>query len=92
METQPGNKLSNPQGGVVTLRLRNSLQERRTLILEPWTTEYVLEPGQTVVLVAEGDLSLPLEIELFEDQMIVYAFDSVGALLSVLTPDGEKLT
>jgi hypothetical protein len=57
--------------------------------LEPWTTEVVIEPGRTVHLRAEGDPSLPLEVEFSEDRVIVYVFDSEGALLTVVDPDTE---
>jgi hypothetical protein len=65
------------------LIIRNSLPTRRTLILEPWTTEVGIEPGESVIVQAEGDLSKPLEVELYEDRIVVYSFDSEGALLTV---------
>jgi hypothetical protein len=74
----------------VKVKVKNSLSVPRTVVLEPWTTEYLLPPGRTYEILAEGDLSYPLEIELFEEQIIVYAFDSEGAMLSVFQ-DGREV-
>lgn len=77
----------DPMQAPVKVRIRNSLAVRRTLVLEPWTTEIAVEPGETVMLLAEGDTRMPLEVEFYEDRIIVYAFDSEGALLTVLAED-----
>lgn len=76
--------------GRITLRLRNSLTGPRTLILEPWTTEYTISPGRAYDIIAEGNLSLPLEVELADDAVTIYAFDSSDAMLTVLE-DGKEL-
>jgi hypothetical protein len=75
--------------GKVTLRLTNRLNEPRTLILEPWTTEYTLQAGDSIEILAEGDLSLPLEVEVDSTQWTLYSFDSKGALLTVTREPGR---
>lgn len=75
----------------VTLRLMNSLDVARTVVLEPWTGEYTLQPGRSFDIVAEGDISYPLQVELSEDRVIVYCFDSAGAQMSIFQ-DGTELT
>lgn len=81
----------NPRPGTVTLRLRNSLDAPRTVFLEPWTDEYALNPGQTCDIVAEGDLSLPLEVEVDAERIVVHCFDSKGAFMRVLSINGERV-
>jgi hypothetical protein len=76
--------------GRINLKLTNSLGTPRTVVLEPWTTEYVLAPGRTFEIVAEGDLSYSLGIELFEEQVIVHSLDSEGAMLTVFE-NGKEL-
>jgi hypothetical protein len=75
----------------VKVRLTNSLPTPRTVVLEPWTGEYTLQPGKTFDIVAEGDLEYPLAIEIIEDRLVVYAFDSAGAMLTIFA-DGKELT
>jgi hypothetical protein len=77
--------------GQVTLRLTNRLETPRKVVLEPWTGEYTLRPGKTFEIVAEGDLDHPLEVELIDEKLVVYAFDSAGAMLTIFA-DGEELT
>lgn len=77
------------QPGVVTVGLRNTLKVECTLMVEPWTTEYVLQPGKRYEIRAEGDLSLPLEIELTEEGVTFCSFDSEGALVTVLSEGAE---
>ena len=67
----------------VTLRVTNNLDTARTVVLEPWAGEYTLRPGGAFDVVAEGDINHPLQIELIEDRVIVYCFDSEGAEMSV---------
>lgn len=74
----------------VTLRLTNHLSVSRTVVLEPWTGEYTLEPGKSFDIVAEGDLTHPLVVEISEDRFVVCAFDSVGAMLTIFA-DGKEL-
>jgi len=69
--------------GRVTLRLTNQLSDWRTVVLEPWTGEYKLRSGETLDVVANGNRDLPLQIELSEDRIIVYCFDSAGAQMSI---------
>ncbi len=71
------------QSGVVTVVLKNALRSDRTLMVEPWTTEYTLQSGQRYEVRAEGDLSLPLEIELTDEGVTLCSFDSEGALVTV---------
>jgi len=74
----------------VTLRLTNSLDVARTVVLEPWTGEYTLRPGETFDIIAQGDVALPLQVELTEDRVIVYCFDSAGAEMSIFR-DGVEI-
>ncbi len=74
----------------VTLKLTNSLDRPRTVVLEPWTGEYTLRPGTCVEIVAEGSLDYPLEVELVDDRVVIYAFDSEGAMLTIFQ-DGKEL-
>lgn len=75
----------------VTLRLTNSLDAARTVVLEPWTGEYTLQPGRSFDIVAEGNIDYPLNVELSDDRVIVYCFDSAGAQMSIFQ-DGTELT
>lgn len=78
------------RNGRVTLKLTNRLNAPRVVVLEPWTGEYTLEPGMTFEIVAEGDLECPLEVEVVEDRLVVYSFDSAGALLTIFK-DGKEI-
>ena len=69
--------------GKVTLRITNRLNAPRLVVLEPWTGQYTLEPGKSFDIVAEGDLEYPLELEINDESVVVYSFDSAGALLSI---------
>ena len=77
--------------GRITLKLTNQLSDQRTVVLEPWTGEYKLRPGETLDIVANGNRDLPLQVELNEDRIIVYCFDSAGAQMSIFR-DGQELT
>lgn len=83
--------MSSNANGSITLRLTNRLDAPRTVVLEPWTGEYTLQPGKTFEIVATGDPKYPLEIEVVEDRLVVYAFDSAGAMLTIFA-DGKELT
>jgi len=74
----------------VTLQLTNNLGTARTVVLEPWTGQYTLQTGETFDIVAEGDLAYPLKVELIEDRVIVYCFDSEGAQMTIFN-DGKEL-
>lgn len=74
----------------VTLRLTNNLEAARIVVLEPWTGEYALQAGKTFDIVAEGDLDYPLHVELNDDRIVVYCFDSAGAQMSVFQ-EGKEL-
>jgi hypothetical protein len=78
------------RNGRVTLKLTNRLNAPRVVVLEPWTGEYTLEPGETFEIVAEGELECPLEVEVVEDRLVVYSFDSAGALLTIFK-DGKEI-
>jgi hypothetical protein len=73
-----------------TLRLRNSLDAARTVVLEPWTGEYRLGPGERLEIEVEGTPSTPLEIEVVDDRIVVYAFDTTDAVLTA-NRDGHQL-
>jgi len=74
----------------VALKLTNSGDAKRTVILEPWAGEYVLGPGRSYEIIAEGDLGRPLEIEFDNETVTVYSFDSEGALLTIFE-NGKEL-
>ncbi len=67
----------------VTLRLTNRCETARKLVIEPWTTEFRLQPGHTYDLVISGDLGLPLEVEFEDDELTVYTFDSANASFKI---------
>ena len=69
--------------GRVLLKITNALPHSRLLMIEPWTGEYPLAPGKTLEVLAEGDLTYPLEIEITEERFIVYGFDTTDSLLTV---------
>ncbi len=73
-----------------TLKVTNSLDTARVLMLEPWTGEYSLPPGKTLEVLAEGDLSYPLEVEIAEDRIIVHGFDTTDSMLTVFD-NGREL-
>ena len=60
-------------------------------MLEPWTGEYTLRPGTSFEIVAEGNLEYPLEVEIVEDRILVYSFDSEGAMLTIFQNGKELL-
>ncbi|MDB4952313.1 MAG: hypothetical protein JWM27_4962 [Gemmatimonadetes bacterium] len=66
----------------ITIRVTNNLSVERQVILEPWATEYCLTPGNSVDVAAAGNASFPLEVEVFENRIIVHCFDSQGATMS----------
>jgi hypothetical protein len=74
--------MSHANTGRVVIKITNSLNVSRILMLEPWTGEYDLPPGKTLDVVAEGDLRLPLEIEITDERVIIYGFDSSYSLLT----------
>jgi hypothetical protein len=76
--------------GKITLKLTNSLDRPRIVVLEPWTGEYTLRPGTSFEIVAEGNLEYPLEMEIVDDRILVYSFDSEGAMLTIFQ-DGKEL-
>ena len=71
----------------VTLKVHNELRTARTLIVEPWTTEYSLPSGKSLDVILTGDPKFPLEIHVSEEDITVHGFDSAGATMSVR--DGE---
>ena len=70
--------------------LKNSLPELRYVILEPWAGRYSLPAGQSVDIVAEGDESHHLEVDLYEDTVTVSSLGSEGAMLSIFR-DGVEI-
>jgi hypothetical protein len=75
--------------GRVRLRITNSLDAPRRVVLEPWGGEYILRPTKTYDIIAKGDLKLPLGVELLDDRVIFYCFDSAGADMSIFDGDTE---
>lgn len=82
-----GDKVANAK---VTLKLRNTTAAALEVVLEPWTGQYRMPPGVAFDVVAEGDLSLPLEVEILEGRVIVHCFDSEGADMNIFH-NGEKV-
>ena len=72
----------------VRLRVTNQVPSAQTLVLEPWTTEYKLDPGESLDIVAEGDVAYPLQVELIPGQVILHSFDSKGAMMTVVPTSG----
>ena len=81
--------MSNNANVTVMLKITNCLATPRTLVIEPWTTEYDLPPGKTLDVVARGDPKYPLEVEVEEGRIVVTSFDSAGATMSVLDRGAE---
>jgi hypothetical protein len=73
------------------IRIHNSLTKSRILVLEPWASEIELPAGETFLLVSEGDPAFPMEFELLDDRVVIYAFDSAGAMLSLYNEAGQKV-
>lgn len=80
---------NGPPSGCVRLELVNAQREEQTLLVEPWTTEYALAPGQIYQIISEGDTSLPIRIELTSEGITVCALDAEGATVSVRQNDSE---
>jgi hypothetical protein len=72
----------------VTLKVYNELGTSRTLIIEPWLTEYSLPSGKSLDVILTGDPRFPLEVHVSEEDITVFGFDSSGATMSVR--DGEN--
>jgi hypothetical protein len=81
----------NDDSGRIRLQITNSLSSARILMIEPWTGEYPLPPGKSLDVLAEGDISYPLEIKVTEEQFIVYGFDTTNSLLTVLEWSGARV-
>jgi hypothetical protein len=71
----------------VTLKVQNDRSSSKSLIIEPWLTEYTLHAGKSLEVVLSGDPKYPLAIHVNDENITVYAFDSAGATMSVR--DGE---
>jgi hypothetical protein len=69
--------------GRVTVKVRNGRSKACTLVLEPWTTEHVIAPGGALDLDVEGIALKPLEIEVRDDCLVVYAPDRPEGMLAV---------
>jgi hypothetical protein len=75
----------------IKIRIQNSQARSRVLVLEPWADEIELPAGETFTLVSEGDPAFPMEFELLEDRVVIYAFDSAGATMSLYNQSGQKV-
>ena len=73
----------------VRLQLVNERLSEQTLMIEPWTTEYSLVPNHVYDIIAEGDTSLPVRVELTQEGITVCSLDSEGATVTVLE-DGKQ--
>jgi hypothetical protein len=76
----------------IQLRLTNRGPNAGTLILEPWTGEYDIGPGETLQIVGSGDLERSLEIDFAPDEITVHWLDSAGAEAIVLQGGKEVHT
>ena len=78
------------QEAVMEIGITNSLSEDWWVVLEPWTGQYYLSRGWSLGILVSGDLSVPLEVEVTEDQIVVHAPDDKGALLRIFR-DGLEI-
>jgi hypothetical protein len=76
--------------GAFRFRVTNRMSVARTLVLEPWATEYHFPPGKTYEIRGEGDLRAPFEIEWYDDRVVIYSIDTKGSLMTVFE-DGREL-
>jgi hypothetical protein len=74
----------------ITLHIVNTESAERTLMIEPWTTEYSLTPKDEYQLALKGENGRPIRIELTPDGLTVCAIDSKGATAEV-TRGGEPV-
>ena len=72
----------------IALRVTNNLTQSRTLIVEPWLSEYALPTGKSLDLLLTGHPKHRLEVDVDDAHITVYGFDSEGATMSVR--DGEN--
>ncbi|MBZ4411921.1 hypothetical protein K8640_27260 [Myxococcus sp. XM-1-1-1] len=68
----------------LTLNIQNTTHNKLEIILEPWTGQYFLHPGEAFDVVAEGDIALPLGIEIAENRVSITCFDTVDSDMYVL--------
>lgn len=74
----------------VALRLKNSDAVRITLVLEPWASEYQLEPGDSFHIIETGGRE-DRDIELHLDASRLTVFAREGATMSVFNNGVELL-
>ena len=72
------------------LRFTNRLDSARTVVLEPWTGEYVLGAGVQLDIAVKGTPTTPLEVELDGSRIIITGFDTTDSLLTAYR-DGVEL-
>jgi hypothetical protein len=77
--------MSTPQRNEVsiTVKVANNLASPRTLVIEPWLTEYALPQGKSLDVVPTGDPKCALEVNVDDERITVFCFDSAGATMSV---------
>ena len=73
-----------------TLHLTNPGPGPKTVVLEPWIGEYHLLTGGTLDVVVSGTPTSPLEVEIGEDRITIYAFDTTDAVMTAHR-DGKEL-
>jgi hypothetical protein len=67
---------------VTSLRVCNSRSIALTFSLEPWGEQYRLAPEETFEIVARGPEGDSLEVELADDQIILYGWP--GSVVTLL--------
>jgi hypothetical protein len=73
---------------VTSLRVCNSRSMALTFSLEPWGEQYRLAPEETFEIVARGPEGNSLEVELADDQLILYGWP--GSVVTLLHQGTER--
>lgn len=59
-----------------SVKVTNSAQDSKLLILEPWAEEFEILSGETFEFIGEGEKEGQFEVEFNEDAIIVFSWDS----------------
>ena len=71
-----------------SIRITNSSEDSKLLILEPWAEEFEMFSGKTFEFVGEGEKEGNFEIEFNENTIIVWGWESSAVKIFC---DGEEL-
>lgn len=71
-----------------SVQITNSSEDSKLLILEPWAEEFELPSGKTFEFVGEGEKKGKFEVELSENAIIVFGWESSTVEIFC---DGEKI-